>query len=69
MNNVVDISIGVIERMNLSDHEVNDLIDRLKSTIQKQPGIEIEEMTDEEKYDAWLRKEIINRGILFPPNK
>ncbi len=66
MQSSVDISLGIIQRFNLSNSEVEELMSRL-STMLKKGKEKPKEMTKEDKYS--LKCEMYLRTKLYPPKK
>ena len=65
MSSGVDISMNVVQRFNLSEGEIQELISKLKSTLTV-PEVVAVPMTEEEKnvqqFEDWFKSK------LFPPN-
>lgn len=66
MSQTVDIVLSVIERMDLTDKDIELLKERLNQKTQPKQ-IVITPMTKKELLQNRIRKELISRKILFPP--
>ncbi|MDB0600285.1 hypothetical protein PL373_13370 [Tenacibaculum maritimum] len=69
MAEVVDITLGVIERMNLTEEDKKELINQLSATLTVNEPKKPKAMTYDEKYEKRFMKWAIENKILFAPKK
>ena len=67
MSQTVDITLSVIDRMNLTDHDKKNLISQLHSSIEKTGKDEIKVMSYEDRYTSQFEKWIVENEILYAP--
>ena len=66
MSQAVDIVFGVIERMDLTDKDIELLITRLNANTQSKQ-IAPKPMTEKELFIRSFEKWVVEKKILFPP--
>ncbi len=68
MQSSVDISLGIIQRFNLSNSEVEELMSRL-STMLKKGKEKPKKLTEDEQLYDYYRSQILEKRILHAPTK
>lgn len=69
MAEVVDITLGVIERMNLTEEDRQELINQLSATLEVSKPNKPKEKTYEEKFGDEFEEWAIENEVLFAPKR
>tara|TARA_R110000764_G_scaffold161958_1_gene249239 strand:+ start:388 stop:624 length:237 start_codon:yes stop_codon:yes gene_type:complete len=67
LSKVVDIAVGFIERMNLSEQDVRQLIAQLNAAIVPKEALDIAKQTETEEFEQRFMAWAIKTKILYPP--